>query len=56
MLPHSDVRWMNWVTVGDLGVCVLGLLIYREKYTRLDLDVCANVEQDRDPVNNFNTS
>ena len=37
MLPHSDVRWMNWVTVTGLGVCVLGLLIYREKYTRLEI-------------------
>ena len=38
MLPHSDVRWMNWVLVSGLGVCGIGLLIYQEKYTRLDLD------------------
>lgn len=38
MLPHSDVRWMNWVAVSSLGVCFLGLLTYRERYTRLDLD------------------
>ena len=43
MLPHSDVRWMNWVTVTGLGVCVLGLLIYREKYTRLEIDARSNV-------------
>ena len=42
MLPHSDVRWMNWVTVLGLRVCVLGLLIYQEKYTRLDLDTEVN--------------
>jgi len=45
MLPHSDVRWMNWVTVLGLGVCVLGLLIYQEMYTRLDLDT----EENKDP-------
>ena len=38
MLPHSDVRWMNWVTVCSLRASVLGLLIYREKYTRLEID------------------
>ena len=38
MLPHSDARWMNWVTVCSLGASVLGLLIYREKYTRLEID------------------
>ena len=47
MLPHSDVRWMNWVTASGLGVCVIGLLMYREKYTRLDLDTDENV----DPIN-----
>ena len=47
MLPHSDVRWMNWVTVSGLGVCVIGLLLYREKYTRLDLDNDENI----DPIN-----
>ncbi|KAL9955628.1 hypothetical protein ACROYT_G036979 [Oculina patagonica] len=33
MLPHSDVRWMNWVTVAILGVCAIGLLCYKEQYT-----------------------
>lgn len=51
MLPNSDARWMNWVTVGGLGVCVIGLLIYREKYTRLNLDSLTDVEPERDPVN-----
>ena len=48
MLPHSDVRWMNWVVVSGLGACVLGLLMYREKYTRLDLDTNEN----KDPISN----
>jgi len=51
MLPHSDMRWMNWVTVSGLGVCVIGLLLYREKYTRLDLDSSTYGDQERDPVN-----
>lgn len=38
MVPQSDIKWMNWVTVAGLGVCVIGCLIYREEYTRLDLD------------------
>ena len=38
MVPQSDIKWMNWVTVAGLGVCVIGCLIDREEYTRLDLD------------------
>ena len=38
MVPQSDIRWMNWVTAAGLGACVIGCLIYREEYTRLDLD------------------
>ena len=45
MLPHSDVRWMNWVTVCSLGASVLGLLIYREKYTRLEIDERDDVDE-----------
>ena len=44
MLPHSDVRWMNWVTATGLGVCVLGLSFFREKYTRLEIDVCNDLK------------
>ena len=40
MLPQSDVKWMNWVTVTGLGVCVLVLSFFREKYTRLEIDAC----------------
>ena len=54
MVPNSDARWMNWVTVVGLGLCVVGLLIYREKYTRLDLDSYTNGETERDPVNTYN--
>ena len=54
MLPHSDAKWMNWVTVVGLAVCVIGLLIYREKYTRLDLDSCTKDEPERDPINTYN--
>ena len=45
MLPHSDVRWMNWVTVCSLGASVFGLLIYREKYTRLEIDERDDVDE-----------
>ena len=38
MVPQSDMKWMNWVTVSGFGACVIGCLIYREEYTRLDLD------------------
>ena len=51
MVPNSDARWMNWVTVVGLGVCVVGLLIHREKYTRFDLDSRTDGETDRDPLN-----
>ena len=47
MVPHSDVLWMNWVAVGGLGICTLGLIIYREKFTRLNLDICINSNTDR---------
>ena len=38
MLPHSDVKGMNWVLTSVYGIGVIGILIFREKYTRLDLD------------------
>ena len=47
MLPRSNARWMNWVTIGDLAACTLGLLIYREKYTRLNLDLGIEREPER---------
>ena len=47
MLPHSDVKWMNWVSVSGLGVCVIWLLIYREQYTRLEVDT----DENREPIN-----
>ena len=39
MFPGVDVRWMNWTTVGSLGLCVLGLCLYQERYRRLDTDI-----------------
>jgi len=54
MLPHSDMRWMNWVKVTGFAVCVTGLLFHREKYIRLDLDSCINAERERDPINACN--
>ena len=38
MLPHSDIKGMNWVLTSVYGVGIIGVLIFREKYTRLDLD------------------
>ena len=38
MLPHSDIKGMNWVLTSVYGVGVIGVSIFREKYTRLDLD------------------
>lgn len=38
MLPLSDVRWMNWLCVGGIGVCVPLLLLYKSQYQRLDQD------------------
>lgn len=39
MLPLSDVRWMNWLCVGGIGVCVPLLLLYKSQYQRLDQDL-----------------
>lgn len=47
MTPQSDVRWMNWVTVSGLGVCFLGLLSYRERYSRLQFDILDNAPSQR---------
>ena len=38
MLPHTDLRGMNWVLASVYVVAVISLLMFREKYTRLDLD------------------
>ena len=44
MLPHSDVRWMNWVQVAGLGFSAICLLFYKEQYTRLDVDTGKNTD------------
>jgi hypothetical protein len=33
-----DVEWMNWATVVSNGLCVPGLLVYKNKFKRLELD------------------
>jgi hypothetical protein len=38
MFPAMDVEWLNWATVVFNGLCVLGLLVYKNKFKRLDLD------------------
>ena len=38
MSPITDVRWMNWVCVGGITVCVPLLLLYKTQYRRLDLE------------------
>ena len=38
MFPITDVRWMNWVCVGGIAVCVPLLLLYKNQYRRLNLD------------------
>ena len=38
MFPNMDVRWINWLMVCTIAVCVLGVSLYRERFTRLDLD------------------
>lgn len=38
MFPGMNVEWMNWATVVFNAICVPGLLIYKAKFTRLDLD------------------
>ena len=38
MFSHVDLRWVNWVACGSVGVCIPGMLVYRERYTRLDVD------------------
>ena len=42
MLPHTDLRGMNWVLTSVYVVAVISLLMFREKYTRLDLDTQLN--------------
>ena len=38
LFPNMDLRWINWVACGSVAVCIPGLLMYRERYTRLDVD------------------
>lgn len=39
MFPLSDVRWMNWLCIGGISVCVPLLLLYKSQYQRLDQDL-----------------
>jgi len=38
MFPGTSTAWMNWSTVFSCGICVPGLVIYKAKFKRLDLD------------------
>ena len=38
MFSNIDLRWVNWVACGSVGICIPGMLVYRERYARLDVD------------------
>jgi len=38
MFPGANTTWMNWSTVLSCGICVPGLVIYKAKFKRLDVD------------------
>lgn len=38
MIPGIGTMWMNWCMVGICGGCIPLLLLFRERYTRLELD------------------
>ncbi|EDO48766.1 predicted protein [Nematostella vectensis] len=44
MFPSVDVTWMNWVNMAGCSVCVPVLILFKEKYTRLDLDLGPHIQ------------
>uniref|UniRef100_A0A6P8HA50 Solute carrier family 49 member 4-like n=1 Tax=Actinia tenebrosa TaxID=6105 RepID=A0A6P8HA50_ACTTE len=38
MFPVMNVKWINWATVILNGLCVPGLMVYKNKFRRLDLE------------------
>ena len=55
MLPHSDVEWMNWVLGVGVGISIPILLVYRQKYPRLDMDT-QTVPEEHDGVTEGQTA
>ncbi|XP_033625098.1 solute carrier family 49 member 4 homolog [Asterias rubens] len=38
MIPNIGVTWMTWCLLGSVAICIPLLLMYKERYNRLDLD------------------
>lgn len=50
-LFHTGTLWMNWCMVGICAGCIPLLLLFKEKYSRLELDA-ANRQANRVSVQN----
>ena len=38
-IPGIDTSWMNWSYLGSLAVAIPVMFLFKEKYTRLDIDI-----------------
>ena len=45
MLPNMDIRWINWSAVASIGIGVPILLLYRERFTRLDVEALSSLSK-----------
>ncbi|XP_067686516.1 solute carrier family 49 member 4 homolog [Haliotis asinina] len=57
-IPRIGVVWMPWATLGSVAVAVPLLLLFKEKYTRTDIDTHRIIVPESDPhgVSSINTN
>ncbi|XP_077993120.1 solute carrier family 49 member 4 homolog [Glandiceps talaboti] len=46
MIPSTGTSWMNWCMMGAIGISFPLLLLFREKYNRLSVDLVPEVKHD----------
>ena len=44
----SGTMWENWCLVGSIGLCLPVLLLLKERYNRLDIDIVVEDKQTTD--------
>ena len=51
LIPHIGTSWMNWFLVASCVVCLPTMIIFKEHYRRLEIDLVENKSHDPKNLN-----
>ena len=51
LIPHIGISWMNWFLVASCIVCLPAMIIFKEQYRRLEIDLVENKSHDSKNLN-----